>query len=988
MATMHKTLILAAVALVTVPPAALALGQRSIVSEMPSAMSFSLVDTEGAAPLWVDSAEWPGVVRAVSDFREDIRRVTGATPEIRRSVSSRSLRTVIIGTVGCSRLIDELVARKVIDVSDIAGRWESFLLQTVVDPLAGIDHALVVAGSDKRGTIYGVYELSEQIGVSPWYWWADVPPQQRAELHVRASRLVQGEPAVRYRGIFLNDEWPNLDRWVRMTYGSSPEPGDPEATIANFNSDFYARIFELLLRLRANYLWPAMWNNAFAADDPANARLADEYGIVMGTSHQEPMMRAQKEWDRDFGRELGNWNFAEHPEKLTDFWRLGVRERASFENVYTIGLRGENDTEMVHGEAESIRLLEEIVAAQRRILAEEVDEVVSRIPQVWTLYKEVQGYYEKGLRVPDDVTLLWSDDNWGNLRRLPTDEERGRAGGAGVYYHLDYHGGPRSYQWINTSPIPKIWEQMSLAAAYGADRIWVVNVGDLKGVELPTEFFLHLAWNPDRWTHQNLREFIELWATREFGADLARETAAVVAQHTRIAGRRKPELLAPDTYSLVDYREAESVVAEYSALANAARAIYERLPAETRDAFYQLVLFPTLASAQVNELYVAAGRNALYAEQGRASATRWAERVEELFQADQDLMAFFNTDFAGGRWNHFMDQPHIGYTSWRAPAEDTLNAIPLTRLPVLEEARLGVAVEGSRGAWPSPVESAPTLPPFDPFNRQRRLIEVFNRGSEPFEYSVEPAEPWIVVDTVAGVVDDDRRIEVEIDWPAAPEGRTRGAVRVSGAGDEVVVEVPVFNPATPTRETLDGFVEADGYISIEAEHVTRSSERPPRRWIRIEDYGQTLSGMRSDGPASAPSATPGQDSPNLGYRMYLFTPGEVTVSLVVAPSLNVAPDRGLRVAVSLDDAEPAIVEIVPAGYTAENGNLDWERSVMDGFRTVTTSHEVADAGYHTLTVWMVDPAVVVQKIVVETASARETASYLGPPESFRNVLER
>jgi Glycosyl hydrolase family 115 len=308
----------------------------------------------------------------------------------------------------------------------------------------------------------------------------------------------------------------------------------------------------------------------------------------MGSSHQEPMLRAQKEWDWHLQREHGNWNYAVHPDVLSRFWREGVRARRQFESIYTIGLRGQNDTAMIHGEAQNIALLEKIVSDQRRIIAEEVNSDVSAVPQLWCLYKEVQDYYEAGLRVPDDVTLLWAEDNWGNLRRVPSADERPRPGGAGIYYHFDYHGGPRGYQWINTNPLPKIWDQMTLAKQYGADRIWIVNVGHFKGYELPMEFFLDLAWDTERWPHDRLRDYTRLWAAREFGAGVAAETGAILDANPKFNARRKPELLAPDTFSLVQYGEADRIVAEFRDLAARADRVYQRLPAHKRDAYYQL----------------------------------------------------------------------------------------------------------------------------------------------------------------------------------------------------------------------------------------------------------------------------------------------------------------------------------------------------------------------------------------------------------------
>ena len=472
-------------------------------------------------------------------------------------------------------------------------------------PWPGVDQALIIAGSDKRGTIFGIYDLSEQIGVSPWYWWADVPVQHHDQLFIRPGRYVQDEPAVKYRGIFLNDEAPALTGWVREKFG-------------DYNHQFYEKVFELLLRLKANYLWPAMWNSAFNEDDPLNPRVADEYGIVMGTSHHEPMLRAQQEWKRHGN---GAWDYSTNGEALRAFWTEGVHRNRNFESITTLAMRGDGDLPM--SRETNTALLERIVTDQRKIIAENVNADLSQVPQVWALYKEVQDYYEKGMRVPDDVTLLWCDDNWGNIRRLPTAEERQRKGGAGVYYHFDYVGGPRSYKWLNTIPITKIQEQMNLAYHYGANRIWIVNVGDLKPMEFPIEFFLDFAWNPEKWPADSLGNFGRAWATREFGPEHASEIADIVETYTKFNGRRKPELLEPTTYSLIDYREAETVVADYQRLALRAEKLYEAMPEEKKDAFYQLVVYPVKASAVVNELLVTVGRIACTRSRAAPPQTNW-----------------------------------------------------------------------------------------------------------------------------------------------------------------------------------------------------------------------------------------------------------------------------------------------------------------------------------------------------------------------------
>ena len=479
----------------------------SIVSENSAPGSVALVQNKHAATIFVDKADWAGVLRAASDLQADVERVTGAKPAFVTNLHPSGAVAVIAGTLGKSALIDGMVKSGKIKIDVISGKWESFVIATVDHPMPGVGRALVIAGSDKRGTIYGLYEISEQIGVSPWYWWADVPAQHHDALFIKAGTYVQGPPAVKYRGIFINDEEPCLAGWSREKFGG-------------LNSKMYTHMFELLLRLRGNYLWPAMWSSAFNEDDPDNPRLADEYGIVMGTSHHEPMIRAQKEWTlhhAQYGN--GEWNYVTNEQGLKKFWAEGIERNKHYESIVTMGMRGDGDMAMpdAGGLEANKKLLERIIQDQRKILAEHMNPDPSKVPQLWALFTEVQKYYDAGLRVPDDVKLLFTDDNVGNLRRVPTPEERKRSGGAGIYFHMDMHGGPFAYQWLNSNPLPKIWEQMNLAHEYGANRIWIVNVGDLKPLEIPIEFFLRMAWDPDAVSKDKIAEYQRRWAAREFG---------------------------------------------------------------------------------------------------------------------------------------------------------------------------------------------------------------------------------------------------------------------------------------------------------------------------------------------------------------------------------------------------------------------------------------------------------------------------------------
>jgi hypothetical protein len=515
-------------------------------------------------------------------------------------------------------------------------------------------------------------------------------------------------------------------------------------------------------------------------------------------------------------------------------------------------------------------------------------------------------------------------------------------------------------------------------------------VGHFKGCEFPTEFFMRLAWDTSRWTNENLDDYTRLWTEREFGKEHAAEIAEIISTYTKFNGRRKPELLAPDTYSLANYGEFERVVADYEALSERAEKMLRELPPKSRNAFYELVLFPTKASAQLNVMYLAAAKNNLYAKQGRASANDFVPQTRQLFQAETNLMNYFNHDFAGGEWNHFMDQPFIGYVSWNEPKQNNLDAIHLTETTVPDAAVMGVAVEGSEIAM---TNGEVSLPQFDVFNQQRRYVDIFNKGKTPVEFSAKASAPWIVFseggsvpwivfNQTYGTVGKDRRLWVSVDLRDVPEGTSSGTIKITGAGGEVTVKVTAFNPPEARRGSLQGFVEGDGCVSIEAEHFAKNVDAGANRWIKIPNYGNTLSAMRATGPDYV-EATPQKDSPRLEYKMYLFSTGKVEVESTVGPTLNYIHGRPLRYAVSFDDETPQVVTIVPANFNAGNGNRDWEESVINNCRHVKSTHTIPAQGYHTLKIWMVDPAVVVEKIVVNTGGVRP--SYLGPPESFHNV---
>jgi len=629
--------------------------ETTYISNVTAENQFTLSDlAKGSTPLVISSVDYPGVISALKNLKADIGKVTGREPEIKYTIKPDSKELVIVGTIGKSPIIDLLIKNKKLDVKNITGKWESFVIQTIDSPLPGVDKALVIAGSDKRGTIYGIYDLSRNIGVSPWYYWADVPIAKHESLFVKNGRYVTDSPKVKYRGIFLNDEAPALSGWSRETFGG-------------FNSKFYGKVFELLLRLKANYLWPAMWGNAFYDDDPANGILANEMGIVMGTSHHEPMAMAQQDWHRytDRNKLSKVWDYTKNADNLQKSWKFGIERGKDWEKVVTVGMRGDGDAAM--GEGTNITLLEQIVKDQRKIIEEVTGQKAEKTPQVWALYKEVQDYYDHGMRVPDDVTLLLCDDNWGNVRKLPDVNAKPRKGGYGMYYHFDYVGAPRNSKWVNISPVQRIWEQMNLSYTHGVQELWIVNVGDLKPMEYPISFFLDMAWDPSKFNANNLLTHTEDWCAEQFGQPYAKEAARIINLYTKYNRRVTPETLNDRTYSLENYNEFENVTSDYRNLALDALRLYYIIPSEYKDAFDQLVLYPVNACSNLYEMYYAVAKNKYYAKTNDIQANIWAYKVQECYARDSLLSYNYNHVISNGKWNHMMDQIHIGYSSWQEP---------------------------------------------------------------------------------------------------------------------------------------------------------------------------------------------------------------------------------------------------------------------------------------------------------------------------------
>ena len=652
---MKKVLILSlALLLATVARAA-----SQFVVFQPSADAVALA---GAAVSF-DSREHSCVQRAVNCLLQDYQRVTGA------ALTTATGGQLLIGTVGINPQIDQWVKKG--QLAGLKGKTEKYVIKT-------IGSQVVIAGSDKRGTAFGVYELIRQMGVSPWHYWGDVPVAKHDALYIKKGEYTDGEPQVRYRGIFLNDEAPCLTSWVANTFGTNY--GDHR---------FYEKVYDLILRLKGNFLWPAMWNWAFYADDELNSRTADEMGVIIGTSHHEPMARNHQEYARKRG-EWGPWNYQKNKERLDRFFREGIERMKGTDDIVTIGMRGDGDEAM--SEDADTRLLQTIVDNQRKIIREVTGKSASKTPQVWALYKEVLDYYDKGMRVPDDVLMLLCDDNWGNLRRVPNAKERRHPGGWGLYYHVDYVGAPRNTKWLNVTPTQNMWEQLTLAADNGLDRMWILNVGDLKPMEYPITLFMDMAWNPRAVGVDSIDAHTRAFCRDIFGPAQAQEAARILNLCCKYAGRSTAEMLDSATYN-VETGEWRRVADDYMRLEAEALRQYVTIGEACRDAYRELILFPVQAMSNLYQMYYAQAMNHKLAAENNPDANCWAEKVKAAFRRDSLLCAAYNHDIAGGKWNGMMTQKHIGYTSWN----DDFPADRLPEVKYVPEGRGGYTFASDNG---------------------------------------------------------------------------------------------------------------------------------------------------------------------------------------------------------------------------------------------------------------------------------------------------
>lgn len=977
----HLILMLSALVAVSAGHAQVAVHEKSPETKY----AFTLASPRQTAAILYDASDAAVVKRAAELFAADVEAVTGRRPQV-ISATGETGPAVIVGTVGGSALIRRLSEAGKIDTAPLEGAWERYLIQTVANPLPGIRKALVIAGSDRRGAAYGLFTLSELIGVSPWYWWADVPVKKHAALHVDAPPTYSQTPSVRYRGIFLNDEDWGLTPWASQTF--EPERG-------NIGPRTYAKVCELLLRLKANYLAPAMHPVSTSFNQiPENKLVADTFAIVMGSTHCEPLLlNTASEWDT---QTMGPWNYDKNKEGINRVLTQRVRENSPYENVYTLALRGLHDGAMsttlpMH---EKVRMLQQALLDQRQILAENIDRPVETVPQAFTPYKEVLEIYSNGLELPDDVTIVWPDDNYGYMKRLSGVREQRRTGRSGVYYHVSYLGVPHSYLWFSTTPPSLMYEELRKAYDTTADRLWLLNCGDLKGSEMQVSLFLDMAWDIGRFTADNVVTYPARWLAGIFGEAYYDRLEAMTREHLRLAFPRKPEYMGwgyhwnrfdhnceqlTDTdFSFTNYDEAPRRLEAYRKLGARAEALLHEIGDEARPAFYQLVYYPLRGAELMNRMTLGGQRNRWYARQGRAATNAVRDEVQRCYDSLQVITRGYNS-LLGGKWNHMMSmrQNYDGVSAYfNLPHLATHDAAGAPRLA------LQVAGEDVTGA-----RAFHALPAFDNYLRRTYPVEIYNRGGGTLAWTAHASEPWVVLSKSAGKTADEERITVGIDWEKAPSGNAVPAQIVFRAGEQSEkVLVSLFNPTAPSRAELRGiYVENNGCVSIPAAGCHRVRENDRIKITAVEDLGIEGPALQLGDPTAPLQIFRSRDVPCAEYDFYAFDAGSVDVYTYVLPTFPLHADRDFRIgentntdtkySVQIDDGALA----TPSSSHVEYSQV-WFESVLRNCAVNKSTLHIDKPGRHTLRIRVGDPGIVLQKIVLDFGGMKR--SYLGPQSTL------
>lgn len=961
-----------------------------------------LANRYNVIPFLYEEQAYEGVKRIAGKVAEDVELVCGKKPEM-QEISSSSTQDkfppyfVLFATLGRSRIAAELVQQGKICVERIQGKREVYGVFMIERPFPQVEKILVVCGSDKRGTIYGMFHLSEYIGVSPLCYWGDVTPVKKESIVLKEDiQMVSKEPSVKYRGFFINDEWPCFGNWTFSHFGG-------------FTAEMYDHVFELLLRLKGNYLWPAMWTSSFPLDGPGclNEELADIYGVVIGFSHHEPCLRASEEWDKVRGENTpyGNdWNYYTNEDGLTNYWADGLKRSGKYEHLVTIGMRGERDSSMLGDDAtlyDNIELLKRIITKQRGLIGKYVNEDVDSVPQLLALYKEVEAYFygdekTKGLKEwneLENVIFMLCEDNFGHMRTLPTEEIRSHKGGFGMYYHLDYHGGPISYEWMPSTPFSLIWEQMTEAYDYGIRDVWIVNVGDLKGNEVALQYFLSLAFDFEKWGSKAIgsyEEYMQKWTQSVFpevSEEIRKDMETVYTEFVDINAMRRPEALHAGIYHPCHYGETDRMLQRLQILEQKNEDVYASLKNPEKDAYYSLIYYPAKISINLVRMHLYAGKNEHYAKQGRKAANQYAELVTACMKEDRRLTAEFG-NFKNGKWKGMELEQHIGFTKWnddgyRYPVRMQVEPVHIPRMSVSRADGEEIAVKN----YGTPMSIA--VDDFLSEGVEQVLLEISNDGVGSLHFTITTPDShgfpdWLTVTPAEGDVEELVRIKLCCNRRMLP--REMQTLQLLISDGEANVAVDIRGKQTLQKEITDRlpketFLPVSGITVMEANHYAESHGTVKGQFVHLKGYGRSGEGMKVL-PATA-NFTEEEDKPALTYRFLAQKEGNYVVELWTAPVNSLENARPLRAVLENGEGSKETVEILDCNFRAgDHRDAKWCEGVLNQVR-VTKAELSFDAGVQELTISALEAGLVLERILIYPADCEPQISYLGPEESWQ-----
>lgn len=969
--------------------------------------NFIIADKNYSAEIYIDKAgsEYDGLSIIAEAFANDVYLVSGKRPQIITDSNALSGKMpVIAGVIDENKegVVESLISSHVIDVSDIRGKWETYKIQLIENPLQGVSKALVIVGSDKRGAIYGLFHVSELMGVSPWVYYGDVLPAHKDKIVFSQSELfyTSKEPSVKYRGIFLNDEAPNLTSWTDKKFGGR-------------NKDFYATMFEVILRLKGNYLWPAMWGDEFSkggnkglgnsVSPLASAELADKYGIVMGTSHHEPMCRAGNEWSQEYRKylkqkdaDLGSkatWDYFKYGYAIKNFWKDGYERNKAFENLVTVGMRGEADSSLGLSLSDSILNLKNVITEQLSIMKNANEKEQKLPPTMLCLYKEVEDYWyggnEKGKEIAglkdwkvkgqnplDNTVIMLCDDNFGNLRTLPHEDERERKGGWGMYYHFDYVGGPHTYKWIATNQLEKTWENMTTAYEYGIKEVWIVNVGDFKPMEINTSYFLDLAYDYEKYSRLNSAyDYYKDWAMENFGSQCSEKTveeiACILKDYLKMNGARKPEKNFPSTFSLANYNEAQIQLKKANDLYKRAFKTYEDVPEKLKDAYYQLVLYPAAASANIERWCIYSALNSMYADEGSMLANLYAALTDECKTIDESLRQDYNKKISSGKWDGLMSRElHIGYNNWNSSYSNPRSYVEPVGKYILPEAEgndeLLINLDSKAGILKSDEEIF-----FLNTGSLFHSLSISHIKSSEFNYTINCDKNWLKIDKKSGVTNTGDVVNLSVDWNALKDSDS-SYLTISALNSQVKIKITAQKKDLTSLKK--GLVYPENGIACV---LAKNYSSKKGEWLLIKNYGREESSLKA---AEITSDFSESDAPYLEYNFYVEKDGDYYLTVYTSPANNRQTGGRLAFGISANGGSIIKAYALDEKFVVGDGNTQWGKDCISNAHATSCQVNLR-AGENKIRFYSLDSGSVLQKLALSSEKTLPTSAF-GPKPTY------